>query len=159
MATHSRGLAGRFGAWWAAIYGVAQSRTRLKRLSSSSSSLSHRHTHVLKSLQWLQLSVCRWDLEDVAPAYLSGHRFPCPPLLRSCIPARVRCLPGVLTCHCAAVHAEPSARLYPKTLLTPLFLPHSAQRSLLWETLTDPASESALPSHPCSHCCSSMEVQ
>ena len=27
------------GAWWAAIYGVAQSRTRLKRLSSSSSSI------------------------------------------------------------------------------------------------------------------------
>ena len=26
------------GAWWAAIYGVAQSLTRLKRLSSSSSS-------------------------------------------------------------------------------------------------------------------------
>ena len=26
------------GAWWAAIYGVAQSRTRLKRLSSSNSS-------------------------------------------------------------------------------------------------------------------------
>ena len=25
------------GAWWAAIYGVAQSRTQLKRLSSSSS--------------------------------------------------------------------------------------------------------------------------
>ena len=28
------------GAWWAAIYGVPQSRTRLKRLSSSSSSSS-----------------------------------------------------------------------------------------------------------------------
>ena len=28
------------GAWWAAIYGVAQSRTRLKRLSSSSSNRS-----------------------------------------------------------------------------------------------------------------------
>ena len=28
------------GAWWAAIYGVTQSRTRLKRLSSSSSSSS-----------------------------------------------------------------------------------------------------------------------
>ena len=28
------------GAWWAAIYGVAQSRTQLKRLSSSSSSQS-----------------------------------------------------------------------------------------------------------------------
>ena len=26
-----------WGAWWAAIYGVAQSRTRLKRLSCSSS--------------------------------------------------------------------------------------------------------------------------
>ena len=26
------------GAWWAAVYGVPQSRTRLKRLSSSSSS-------------------------------------------------------------------------------------------------------------------------
>ena len=28
------------GAWWAAIYGVAQSQTRLKQLSSSSSSSS-----------------------------------------------------------------------------------------------------------------------
>ena len=27
------------GAWWAAVYGVAQSQTRLKRLSSSSSSI------------------------------------------------------------------------------------------------------------------------
>ena len=27
-----------WGAWWAAVYGVAQSRTQLKRLSSSSSS-------------------------------------------------------------------------------------------------------------------------
>ena len=42
MATHSSVLAWRIpgtgGAWWAAIYGVTQSRTRLKRLSSSSSS-------------------------------------------------------------------------------------------------------------------------
>ena len=30
------------GAWWAAVYGVAQSRTRLKRLSSSS---SHYYPH------------------------------------------------------------------------------------------------------------------
>ena len=30
-------------AWWAAVYGVAQSRTRLKRLSSSSSSSSSRY--------------------------------------------------------------------------------------------------------------------
>ena len=40
MATHSSVLARRIpgmGAWWAAIYGVAQSQTRLKQLSSSSS--------------------------------------------------------------------------------------------------------------------------
>ena len=36
MATHSRDG----GAWWAAIYGVVQSQTRLKRLSSSSLLLS-----------------------------------------------------------------------------------------------------------------------
>ena len=35
------------GAWWAAVYGVAQSRTRLKRLSSSSS----REEWVLTCLQ------------------------------------------------------------------------------------------------------------
>ena len=29
------------GAWWAAVYGVAKSRTRLKRLSSSSSTTLH----------------------------------------------------------------------------------------------------------------------
>ena len=40
MATHSSVLAWRIpgmgGAWWAAVYGVTQSRTRLKRLSSGS---------------------------------------------------------------------------------------------------------------------------
>ena len=36
MATHSSVLARDVGAWWAAVYGVAQSQTRLKRLSSSS---------------------------------------------------------------------------------------------------------------------------
>ena len=38
MAPHSSALAWRIpgmGAWWAAVCGVAQSRTRLKRLSSS----------------------------------------------------------------------------------------------------------------------------
>ena len=40
MATHSNILVWRIrgtGAWWAAVYGVAQSQTQLKRLSSSSS--------------------------------------------------------------------------------------------------------------------------
>ena len=45
MATHSSVLAWRIpgrdgGAWWAAVYEVTQSQTRLKRLSSSSSSSS-----------------------------------------------------------------------------------------------------------------------
>ena len=37
------------GAWWAAVYGVAQSRTRLKRFSSSSSSSS---VHMWVLLSW-----------------------------------------------------------------------------------------------------------
>ena len=43
------------GAWWAAVYGVAQSRTRLKRLSSSSSSSSITYTilYLLFSLKSL----------------------------------------------------------------------------------------------------------
>ena len=40
MATHSTCLENPRdgGAWWAAVYGVTQSQTRLKRLSSSNSS-------------------------------------------------------------------------------------------------------------------------
>ena len=34
------------GAWWAAVYGVAQRWTRLKRLSSSSTYTTHTHTHI-----------------------------------------------------------------------------------------------------------------
>ena len=53
------------GAWWAAVYGVAQSRTRLKRLSSSSSretnvalflcmqSRCQQHPFGLATLSWL----------------------------------------------------------------------------------------------------------
>ena len=37
------------GGWWAAVYGVAQSRTRLKRLSSSSSMLY---------IEWLCMCTC-----------------------------------------------------------------------------------------------------
>ena len=37
------------GAWWAAVYGVAQSRTRLKRLSSSSV-LIHIYIHIIYQL-------------------------------------------------------------------------------------------------------------
>ena len=44
------------GAWWAAIYGVAQSQTRLKRLSSSSNSMGWFQKEGLlflpENLQW-----------------------------------------------------------------------------------------------------------
>ena len=43
------------GAWWAAVYGVTQSWTRLKRLSSSSSSsLLMKERNVFKLREWLQ---------------------------------------------------------------------------------------------------------
>ena len=62
------------GAWWAAVHGVAQSRTRLKRLSSSSSSKDLKYTVVLNSANnnlglpwWLsskKLTCNRGDLVD-----------------------------------------------------------------------------------------------
>ena len=53
------------GAWWAAIYGVAQSWTQLKRLSSSSSSSSREgKIPTLGLWEWLttwHLTLDRWD--------------------------------------------------------------------------------------------------
>ena len=37
------------GAWWAAVYGVAQSQTQLKRLSSSSSDKMRTELHILET--------------------------------------------------------------------------------------------------------------
>ena len=56
------------GAWWAAIYGVAQSWTRLKRLSSSSSMYKKSSMCRLWYFPWFQASsgglglsmVCKW---------------------------------------------------------------------------------------------------
>ena len=41
------------GAWWAAVYGVAQSQTRLKRLSSSSSNYFIPSDVVVKEIVYL----------------------------------------------------------------------------------------------------------
>ena len=65
------------GAWWAAVYGVAQSRTRLKWLSSSSSGSTHftnpptlasrNHQSILYISEFCCFvclfldSVCKWD--------------------------------------------------------------------------------------------------
>ena len=43
------------GAWWAAVYGVAQSQTGLKRLSSSSSTLMKKWKGTSLLVQWLRL--------------------------------------------------------------------------------------------------------
>ena len=39
------------GAWWAAVYGVTQSRTRLKQLSSSSSSMYRYENWTIKNAE------------------------------------------------------------------------------------------------------------
>ena len=53
------------GAWWAAVYGVAQSRTRLKRLSSSSSSSTYCSSSIFMCLFifWTILSKSEMALE------------------------------------------------------------------------------------------------
>ena len=43
------------GAWWAAVYGVTQSRTRLKCLSSSSSSIPVMKSHLFSFTSVLKL--------------------------------------------------------------------------------------------------------
>ena len=68
MATHSSVLAWRIpgtGAWWAAVYGVAQSRTRLKRLGGSSSFI------IFLFLSFFSFSEC-----SVPEAGGTFHQFP-----------------------------------------------------------------------------------
>ena len=58
------------GAWWAALYGVAQSRTRLTRLSSSSGHAPHTpnsYVRVLTPRAWLCDCVC-----SHTPVFLPG---------------------------------------------------------------------------------------
>ena len=49
------------GAWWAAVYGVAQSRTQLKRLSSSSSSING----------WNKWTHSPWNSQNFYPKRIS----------------------------------------------------------------------------------------
>ena len=47
------------GAWWSAVYGVAQSRTRLKRLSSSSSNFHLEFFNVIENhLTFIEFRCC-----------------------------------------------------------------------------------------------------
>ena len=61
------------GAWWAAVYGVAQSQTRLKWLSSSSRDLYHPKKRGFLSVWRLLLSsVCLW----IPAVYKMPHFLP-----------------------------------------------------------------------------------
>ena len=76
MATHSSVLAWRIpgGAWWTAVYGVTLSRTRLKHLSSSSSSRDFPSGSEVKNLLTVQetqvQSLC---LEDPLEKEMATH--------------------------------------------------------------------------------------
>ena len=66
------------GAWWAAVYGVAQSRTRLKQLSSSSSSIEARPEIELSEEFWVcdhrhfpwHLWLCFWKWQGCREMFL-----------------------------------------------------------------------------------------
>ena len=59
------------GAWWAAVYGVTQSRTRLKRLSSSSSSLLYGPTLISVHDYWKNHS---FDFTDQIVKYMGENK-------------------------------------------------------------------------------------
>ena len=60
------------GAWWAAVYGVAQSQTRLKRLSSSKvSSITMSEMSHLLAMSFLKYKMRNKDLH-----YLVSDIFP-----------------------------------------------------------------------------------
>ena len=62
------------GAWWAAIYGVAQSQTRLKRLSSSSSI-----THSISSHPEEKSDLTdSWISKEKPDMWSPGHSSSCP---------------------------------------------------------------------------------
>ena len=58
------------GAWWAAVYGIAQSQTRLKRLSSSSSS----RACVLRCSSRVPLFVTLWTIALQTPLSMRFSR-------------------------------------------------------------------------------------
>ena len=64
-----------WGAWWAAVYGVAQSRTRLKRLSRSSSSSGGNGIPMSYFKSWkMMLWKCCTQYASKFGKLSSGHR-------------------------------------------------------------------------------------
>ena len=59
------------GTWWAAFYGVAENRTRLKRLSSSSSSKWIKCTSQKTQSGWVDENMCVYALPLTTPLYFT----------------------------------------------------------------------------------------
>ena len=57
------------GAWWAAVYGVAQSQTRLKRLSSSSKHIFWKKGWGSRGSSWTEITGCH-DISISKTKYL-----------------------------------------------------------------------------------------
>ena len=67
-------------AWWSAVYGVAQNRTCLKQLSSSSSSIFQRQlvsfenfTHEVKHIWWASICYSYYQWYSLCILFVSGN--------------------------------------------------------------------------------------
>ena len=74
------------GAWWAAIYGVAQRRTRLKRLSSSSSSVLQGSALVFRLAERAGPRGCSGDGAGVSGLSVCIRGCPCFQSSARCVP-------------------------------------------------------------------------
>ena len=69
------------GAWWATVYGVTQSRTRLKQLSSSSSSIQVRKHQFWKTrirqnpAQGLNAYCLHWQVDSLSLSHQGSHSY------------------------------------------------------------------------------------
>ena len=72
------------GAWWAAVYGVAQSQTRLKWLSSSSSIIAKNNWNIfsksVQSLSCVRLFATPWTTASQASLSITSSRSPPKPM-------------------------------------------------------------------------------
>ena len=100
------------GAWWAAVYGVAQSWTRLKRLSSSSSSSREKVVRVLVTQSCLTL-LTSWTVAHQAPLSMDFSRPEYWNRWPFCFPGDLpdpRIKPKSPTLHAASSLSEPSEK-------------------------------------------------
>ena len=112
------------GAWWAAVYGVAQNRTRLKRLSSSSRGIV-RGREIWRAAQSTGSQRVRYDL--AIEQQQRSHRPPEP------------------TTHVNSRGSRSSSSWSTSLLPPSLLLPPSSSSLLLPPGLPAPPSDSGLP--------------